>query len=156
MVDCQNNTFPPLMLDVHEAEQHKAVGSRESQTVVWFCCFLAGISGPWTATGARPNSVSLESYYVFNMACSLNPTDADVNAYTYSSWKVNNIYRNLIYSILIAALVTIVTLAICQLHCLHILFICKNCRSVCVCVCVCVCGVCVCVCVCVCVAHRHK
>lgn len=85
MVDCQNNTFPPLVLDVHEAEQHKAVGSRESQTVVRFCCFLAGISGPRTATGARPNSVSLESYYVYNMACSLNPTDADVNAYTYTS-----------------------------------------------------------------------
>lgn len=52
MVDCKNNTSPPLMLDVHEAEQHKAVGSRESQTEVRFCCVLAGISGPWTATRA--------------------------------------------------------------------------------------------------------
>ncbi len=73
------------MLDVHDAEQHKAVGSRESQTEVRFCSVLVGISGPRTATRARPNSVSLESYYVYNMACSLNPTVADVNAYTYTS-----------------------------------------------------------------------
>lgn len=70
----------PLMLNVHKAEQHKAVGSRESQIVVRFYCLLAGISGPWTA-----NSVSLESYNVYTTASSLNPTDDAVNGFTYTS-----------------------------------------------------------------------
>jgi len=42
-----------------EAEQHKAVGSRETQTVERLCSFLAGISAPRTAPRERPNYPAL-------------------------------------------------------------------------------------------------
>lgn len=58
MVDYKNIYF-------HEAEQHKAVGSRETQTVEQLCGFLAGISAPRTAPRERPNSSALNHIMFF-------------------------------------------------------------------------------------------